>query len=232
LAQLANGMSSKAEVIAYHGWGFDSSCWRSWQAKFEQKGIQFHAFDRGYFGHPHEVSFGRSPKILIAHSYGLHLCPIAHLQQADLLIICNSFAKFHPEPESLKRRSQTLLKIMLNQLEANPQQVLQNFRSKCYFPQPEATIENTSYNLKLLISDLKDLGSSLIPLNQFEQIPIVILNGAEDQIVSPRQHQALVKLLGNNVQSIEIPDAGHALPFTHFQTCWSVLSATHAAYFS
>ena len=225
-------MGSKAEVIAYHGWGFDSTCWRSWQAQFEQQGLRFQAFDRGYLGNPVNVTFEQSPTIILVHSYGLHLCPIAHLQQADLLIIFSSFSEFHPEPELLKRRSQAILKIMLNQLEKSPQLVLDNFRSKCYFPQPEETVEKTFSNLELLINDLKDLGKTSISFDKLNHIPKIVFQGGKDQIVSSSQGKTLLKSLGSNAQYIEIPDAGHALPFTHFQTCWSVLSATHAAYFS
>jgi pimeloyl-[acyl-carrier protein] methyl ester esterase len=221
-----------AEVIAYHGWGFDSTCWQAWEQHFRATGLRFQTFDRGYFGHPVEVKFERSTKILLAHSYGLHLCPIAHLQQADLLIIFNSFSEFHPQPESLKRRSQAMLKTMLNQLEANPQLVLKNFRSKCYFPQPEEAIENKPYNLEKLIYDLNNLNKASITFDGLEQIPKIVLHGAKDRIVSPHQGKALLNLLGNNAQYIEIPDAGHALPFTHFQTCLSALNVTHAAYFS
>ncbi|MBW4659639.1 MAG: hypothetical protein KME15_13265 [Drouetiella hepatica Uher 2000/2452] len=225
-------MSDKAEVIAYHGWGFDSTCWQSWQAKFEQQNLQFQAFDRGYFCNPVEVKFGKSTKILLAHSYGLHLCPIAHLQQADLLIIFSSFSEFHPRQELLRRRSQTILRIMLDQLEKDPRFVLQNFRSKCYLPQPEETAEYKFYNLELLVSDLKNLDNSSIAFAKLEQIPKIIFHGTQDQIVSSSQSKTLLKSLGDNTEYIEIPDSGHALPFTHFHTCWSILNATHAAYFS
>ncbi|HEY9629912.1 MAG TPA: alpha/beta hydrolase [Coleofasciculaceae cyanobacterium] len=235
-------------AIAYHGWGFDASCWRSWEQQFDKTKVRFQAFDRGYFGCPAEASFGqavgfgqpasfeRSPKILLAHSYGLHLCPIAQLQQADLLVIFSSFSEFHPQRVSLRRRSQAILQLMLNQLDANPQLVLENFRSKCYFPHSEAVQPegHLAYNLELLISDLIHLGNTSLSLamtgESWQQIPKIIFHGTQDQIVSPDRVQALLNLLGN-AEYIEIPDAGHALPFTHVQTCWSALN-TYAAYFS
>ncbi|HEY9643788.1 MAG TPA: alpha/beta hydrolase, partial [Coleofasciculaceae cyanobacterium] len=166
---------------------------------------------------------------------GLHLCPVAQLQQADLLVIFSGFIEFHPTQDSLRRRSQLILKQMLSQLQVKPEVVLNTFKAKCYHPlvyQPAADASKTPYDLALLTQDLDNLDTSMINVEDLKQIPdIVILHGAQDQIVSPQQGHRLWQQLPNS-QLIEIPDAGHALPFTHFQTCLSVLHASHAAYFS
>lgn len=85
------------------------------------------------------------------------------------------------------------------------------------------------------MSDLISLGETSLSLamtcERWQQIPKIIFHGTQDQIVSPDRAQALLNLLGSHAEYIKIPDAGHALPFTHFQTCWSALN-TYAAYFS
>ncbi|NJR64931.1 MAG: alpha/beta hydrolase [Leptolyngbyaceae cyanobacterium CRU_2_3] len=90
-----------------------------------------------------------------------------------------------------------------------------------------------AYDLALLTQDLENLGTSSINLDRFRQIPhIVILHGAKDRIVSLKQGKNLAEQLPTHSQWIEIPDAGHALPFSHFQTCWSILNSMYGSYFS
>ncbi|NJR64932.1 MAG: hypothetical protein HC772_05825 [Leptolyngbyaceae cyanobacterium CRU_2_3] len=130
----------KLEVLAYHGWGFDNTCWRSWETRFAQQGDRFLTSDRGYFGNPVEypvqypIQYPVSPKIILTHSYGLHLCPIAQLEQTSLLVILSGFLEFHPCQESLRRRSQLILQQMLAQFQEKPEVVLSHFKAKCdYF---------------------------------------------------------------------------------------------------
>ena len=208
-----------SSIIAYHGWGFDCTCWQDWAARFEQAGIGFRAIDRGYFRA--EIG-GESPsRVIFVHSYGLHLCPIAHLQQADLLVIFSSFQMFHPQKESAKRRSQQILQQMLTQLRNYPIQVLDNFRQKC--DMPSAQIKPDSLNLDRLVADLQDLGSCAIDLAMLANLPqIVVFHGAGDRIVPVQKGRELAKALSNSLY-FEIAEAGHALPFTHLEECGAIL---------
>lgn len=137
------------EVLAFHGWGFDRHCWQFWQERFTELGYQFQAFDRGYFGNSYQPSFTDSDtrKIILAHSFGLHLCPIDLLQQADVLIAFNSFLSFHPESRAEKRRSQLVLQQMIRQFEQTPDLVLENFYTQAGY----------SYSLKVVSEGIQKI---------------------------------------------------------------------------
>ncbi len=208
-----------SSIVAYHGWGFDRTCWQGWAARFGNESISFRAIDRGYFGAA--IGDKNLNKVIFVHSYGLHLCPIADLQQAELLVIFSSFQTFHPHKESAKRRSQQILQQMLMQLENRPELVLDNFRQKCDLP--SAQIQTDSLNLDRLVEDLEDLGCCAIDLNLLAILPqIVVFHGAGDRIVPVQKGQELAKALSNSLY-FEIAEAGHALPFTHLEQCWSIL---------
>jgi pimeloyl-[acyl-carrier protein] methyl ester esterase len=236
------------KAVAYHGWGFDRTCWAPWKAW-----LDLAESDRGYFHHRVHID---SESIILAHSYGLHLCPLEQLKQAETLILFGCFLKFHPL--SQERRSRMMLGQMINQFEANPLAVLANFKAKSYHPQQmsdqedrflhsppnppcwgtsEPSAPGTSkspsmgdlgggsaahpLNFDLLLQDLKDLDTCEFDIILLQQIPkILILHGSHDRIVSVAKGRELSQLLPDNSQYIEIEQAGHGLPFTHAQTCW------------
>lgn len=214
-------------IIAYHGWGFDRTCWQPWKNLLAQRGDDLITSDRGYF---HSSSLPlTSPTadyrtILIAHSYGLHLCPSEQLQRADLLVLFSSFLAFHPQSKVKRRRSLLMLSQMMTQFETSPQSVLETFRTKCYYPVPweRSSDSNKALNSELLLHDLKDLNICSLDVSLLKKIPkILILHGAQDRIVSVEKGRELFEHLPDNSQYIEIEQAGHGLPFTHIDTCWS-----------
>lgn len=222
-----------SEVIAYHGWGFSAAEWSSWQPWLMQQGYDLKTFDRGYFGNLVEPSFSSTAnsKVIFVHSYGLHLCPAEQLQQADALIIFASFSDFHPEPANLRKRSQQILQQMITQWQANPALVLENFKVKCYHPQPwtksvqaktDSKTDSGQFSDRLL-QDLMHLNSSVLDLAVLQTIPrIVIFQGGSDRIVTPARGKALAQHLPTS-QYFEIAAAGHALPFTHTEHCQTIL---------
>ena len=131
-------MSIKGEIIAYHGWGFDKNCWQEWQ-EILSKEFHFKTYDRGYFQQEIYPEFADNnlTKIIFAHSFGLHLCSLKILKQANLLILFNSFAEFHPEKEKPRTRSKYALKLMMDEFKNNPKTVLKSFYQKCYYPSLE-----------------------------------------------------------------------------------------------
>lgn len=215
------------EVIAYHGWGFDASCWYEWQSQFDQQGWTFQSFDRGYWQQAIEPTFNpfAQTKMVMVHSYGLHLCPITQLQQADVLVILSSFAEFHSTSVN-KQRSRQMLQQMIDQFRLHPESVLSQFRVKCYHPFAWQGTISASINSELLLHDLNQLQTASLDLALLQPIPkILILHGSQDRIVSSAQGAELAaRLVGNgqNCQYYAI-DAGHALPFTHLDGCWSML---------
>lgn len=209
------------DIIAYHGWGYDSSCWQPWEAALTQPQCRFQRFDRGYFGTPKTPKFADAPtKIIFAHSYGLHLCPPEQLRQATALVLFNSFMTFHPEEHRLKQRSMKRLDRMVQQFQAQPEWVLSNFRTQCDHPLSDQPI--ALLNHPLLLADLEQLGNSMLDPRLLAHIPqLLILQGKRDRIVLPAQRERLEQVLPHS--QIGLIDAGHALPFTHLQDCWAAL---------
>jgi pimeloyl-[acyl-carrier protein] methyl ester esterase len=205
-------------AVAYHGWGFDRSCWQPWVEGFARRGGELEVGDRGYF---HQPVSPPAERIILAHSYGLHLCPIEHLQQADVLILFSSFVTFHPQQESNKRRSTFMLAQMTTQFEANPQAVLEAFKAKCYHPVPWIQSQPSAFNADLLRHDLEGLDVCTLDVAVLKSIPqVLILHGAQDRIVSSTKGRELWEGLPDNSQYVEIEQAGHGLPFTHVEACW------------
>ncbi|NJO41145.1 MAG: alpha/beta hydrolase [Cyanobacteria bacterium CRU_2_1] len=229
-------MNTNVEIIAYHGWGFDRTCWYPWKTLLLNKGFRFQLFDRGYFGNESNLTFNLpwqqrleeleipSKRVILIHSYGLHLCPIEHLQLSDLLIIFSSFREFHPELEPFRRRSKVVLDQMKQQLNKTPEIVLNTFKAKCYHPQLWQPIAHSACNLDLLVQDLEHLGTSSVNIELLQSLPkVIIFHGVDDRIVSIEKGQELFETLEANSDYFEIKGAGHALPFTHLKACWSFI---------
>lgn len=213
-------------IIAYHGWGFDRTCWQPWKDLLTQRGEDLRMSDRGYFNTSFQPVTPTTDHrtIVLAHSYGLHLCPSEQLQRADLLMIFSSFLSFHPQSESKRRRSRLMLSQMMTQFEVNPQSVLETFKVKCYYPVSLARLSDyhKALNPELLLHDLKDLDICSLDVALLKKIPkILILHGTQDRIVSVEKGRELFEYLPDNSQYIEIEQAGHGLPFTHLDDCWS-----------
>jgi pimeloyl-[acyl-carrier protein] methyl ester esterase len=213
-----------AEVLAYHGWGYSSADWQGWQNWLGQRQWLLKAFDRGYFGSSVQLQFNASAtaKLIFVHSYGLHLCPVEILMQADLLVIFSSFRQFHPEQTSLKKRSQQILQQMIIQFERQPDTVLQNFKAKCSQPINDSEPTPDLMDASLLCQDLHQLNICALDLLPLQQIPkIVVLHGAQDRIVPVAVGKALADELAASY--FEIESAGHALPFMQAATCQAIL---------
>ncbi len=223
-------MSRNLEAIAYHGWGFDQSCWSDWKDLFARRKIHLETFDRGYFGLAQSPVFTEDcDQILLTHSYGLHLCPIEQLRQTKLLVIISSFIDFHLHHERDKRRSQRVLQQMIQDCRQYPETVLTNFKIRC-----DSLLANpisSGLNIDLLVEDLQDLSVSCLNTQDLKQVPhILILHGAADRIVPCLKGQEMLENLQNHATSseinyFEIEGAGHALPFSHSKECWQIVSS-------
>lgn len=226
-------MSDKAEVIAYHGWGFDQTCWHQWRDYFVRSGISFETFDRGYFNQPAQPQFSIKScvKILFIHSYGLHLCPVNQFQKTNLLVIFSGFQAFHPYEQKAKHYSQRILTRMIRGFQKDPQKVLMEFHTNSYLPvemgeyslTKSLQLEN-GFEKELLLKDLQDLDRAIFELESIKSIDnIVILQGDTDGIVAAGQAEDLAdsidEITGQSVHFFIIQGAGHALPFTHFGHC-------------
>lgn len=226
-------MNQITEAIAYHGWGFDHSCWQSWKSVCDRQGIVLHCFDRGYFGAAVSPTFNPSSscKLILTHSYGLHLCPLKHLHQADLVVILSGFQSFHPSQPTAKRRSQLKLQQMIRQFEHSPKAVLETFWATCYHPLPWESDamgmwkdKGDLLNADLLLQDLRDLNTACLDVNSLKnRSKILIIHGASDRITPPDCAQTLCQTLPTS-DYVELPAAGHALPITHLEEIWRSLA--------
>ncbi len=220
-------MNIKGEIIAYHGWGFDSKCWKNWQEKLSDI-FQFQAYDRGYFGQENLPQFDNNTqkiKIIFAHSFGLHLCPLKQLKKANLLIIFNSFAEFHPKNEKQRKRSKYALKLMRYEFKENPKNVLETFSKKCYHPFPYIPLNYNIVNWEKLEQDLQLLDSSILDINLLKKVPkIYIIHSSKDRIVSPSHGQEFANNVNNNTQYFEVKGIGHSLPFTDIKSCLPIVN--------
>ncbi|WNZ25315.1 alpha/beta hydrolase [Leptolyngbya sp. NK1-12] len=227
----SNRSLSRSEVLAYHGWGFDHSCWQGWQEWLEQQSCDLKTADRGYFDASNSVNCKDDLfKVIFVHSYGLHWCPVEQLNQADVLVIFSSFLEFHPEPPNLKKRSQTTIQQMLGQLSSdevrdsssNPRLMLQKFLTRSYHPIAWHGPIPETLNIERLRQDLQHLNIAVIDPAVSRSVPqVVVLHGSADRIVSATKGKALAEQL--KCPYFEIPTAGHALPFTHAEHCQAIL---------
>ncbi|MDN5835792.1 MAG: alpha/beta hydrolase [Nitrosospira sp.] len=219
-------MKLKAEILAFHGWGFDRSAWSVWQ-NYLAPSYRLQAFDRGYYGRPHDPVFSDpgSRKIIFAHSYGLHLCPPRQLESCDFLVIFSGFIHFHPETPRLQNKSHLILQRMQERFTIEPAAVIGDFMRRCYAPVTYENHLSGAPDLNRLADDLRLLAYSRISTAMIEKVrQIHILHGAEDWIVPKEQGRTLFETLRHrHAQYHEFEGAGHGLPFSHTAQCWSIL---------
>lgn len=214
------------DVIAYHGWGFDASCWDPWK-KLLGNSFQLRCYEAGYFGRPEKapvLSDDHMPKIVMAHSFGLHLCPESHFQKADLVVVFSGFLQFHPVAAQYNRRSRLMLNQMMNRLDEDPQKVLKDFYKNTFHPAEPTNLPRGDFKADLLHRDLQELDTHKIgPEVMKKADKMCILHGSKDAIVPRRKGRELYDSFSSKSQYFEINDAGHALPFTHAGQCWQFL---------
>lgn len=218
-------MNDQIEAIAYHGWGFEQSCWSVLKSLFASRQIHLSTFDRGYFGAKQTPVFTDGHyKVLLTHSYGLHLCPHEQLRQANLLVIASGFMDFHPHNDRDKRRSQRILQQMIQECRQHPETVLSTFKTRC--ADPSASQIPLDLDRDLLVKDLQDLSTSCLNMQAIKTVPhSLIFHGATDRIVPCLKGQEIFAHLMDNAAYFEIENAGHALPFSHPKDLWQILSS-------
>lgn len=218
-------MRLQAEILAFHGWGFDRNAWSVWR-DYLVPSCRLQAFDRGYYGQPHNSEFTEpdTRKIIFVHSYGLHLCPPRQLESCDLLVIFNGFIHFHPQSPRPQKRSRLILQRMQDRFAIEPVAVVGDFMRRCYAPAMYEDHLGSEPDLNRLAEDLRVLDQTRIAMTALEEVPYIqILHGTEDRIVPNRQGRALFEALRPQARYHEIEGAGHGLPFSHTPHCWSIL---------
>jgi pimeloyl-[acyl-carrier protein] methyl ester esterase len=210
----------RAEAIAHHGWGFDQQCWCNWQVALAEQGIILQTADQGYFGPRLTPRFQtEAPKLLLAHSFGLHQIPMETLASAQGLIILAGFLTFHPSQEPQHSRSVAALTALQQQFEQQPQVTLAAFRQQCFRPQADPFNLPTQLNRAVLARDLAALHTHQLDLAMVRQIPQILwMQGHLDRIVPLAVGQALAQALPQATQR-ELPRSGHGFPFSETNLC-------------
>lgn len=218
-------MEKKLEILAYHGWGFDSSFWEPISKILPTK-IELKSANRGYTGKAFHPRFDADTKhrVVFTHSFGLHWCNSAVLSKADLLVIFNGFGDFHPEEEKLRKISTKGLERMISGFEISPRSILEGFYRNCFNSEDHVPDIPTDYNSETLLEDLRQLRSTRFPLIDLDfGSTMVALDGGQDKILlSPRGEQITASHYHKKFVHV-FEDEGHALPFTNPQDCWSYL---------
>lgn len=223
-------------LIAFHGWGLGPGYWQRWADLCQGSGWLFSAYDRGYFctgslpTSPLTFTPGVPWRGILAHSYGLHLCPPSLWQEANFAIVWGGFPHFHPLDPALGRSSRRRLQQMIRQCDRQPQAVLQQFWHQTAAPEPwdPASLGRSlgpppwgEWNITRLVQDLQDLDRSHFTP---PPLPLLWFHGAEDAIVPPALGQELGRLWQSQgdqrVTGYLMPQAGHGLPWSHASWCW------------
>ena len=205
-------MSSKAEILPVHGWGFDETFWNALGNEISDE-YSILKWRRGYFSDAvhNDFSGNADLNVLIAHSFGAHLLSHSWLEKADLLIIISGFLTFHPGTPQFRKRSRAVLKSMIEKLNESTEEVLSEPPS--------------NHNKEVLMKDLNALNHAKLNMEALQKVPnICIIHGTSDRIVPNMKGRELFRQLGEQAKYYEIKKTGHALPVTDAKTCWKFIA--------
>ena len=203
------------DVVAQHGWGFGAWCWDRWREVLPAN-FALHCPDRGYFAPIVEVA--ARPRIVLAHSLGLHLLSPQLYAAVELIVIVSGFRSFHSACSRQARRSRRTVDQMLARLEREPAALLADFYARCGSP-PDSRCPGT-IDADSLRRDLQLLQESVLELSAIPAAAqVLILHGSRDRVVPVERAEELHESLPNSTLAI-VAEAGHALPLTHARACW------------
>jgi len=203
------------DVVAQHGWGFGAWCWDRWRDGLPA-GFALHCPDQGYFGPAMAVEV--RPRIVLAHSLGLHLLSPQLWAGAELIVVLSGFRSFHSACDRQARRSRRTVEQMLARLAREPAALLADFYARCGAPPDSRWPE--SIDADGLRRDLQLLQESVLELSAIPAAAqVLILHGSRDRVVPVERAEELRELLPNSALAI-VAEAGHALPLTHVRACW------------
>jgi 8-amino-7-oxononanoate synthase len=222
------------QLIAMHGWAGDGGHWQAWQPAVTSRGWGLQLGERGYGRRPALLPpwplHGR--KGLICHSLGVHLVPPEVLAASEAVVLLASFGRFVP-PGAAGRPLRIALAGMAAELQESgdeltdslrAQQLLQRFLRKVQgqgalaagvaAPSGPADQPIGAAGRDRLRCDLELLGRlTALPASFPRQVPVLLLEAADDPIVHPaardrlRQElpQARVKLLAGSGHAMADP---------------------------
>lgn len=205
----------RTEIVLQHGWGFDATSWSKWLPALSSKGRVILG-ERGYFGSRKLApvfSENAQRKIVIAHSYGVHLVPKETMRQADTLIVIASFIDLQSNSRAIRS--------MLRKFDSAADLVLTDFWRNCYTPECVgfSVLAPGSMNERALGDDLIALSSSALDVAAIEQIPNVVLIQPESDRIVPEDARLHLRGALPHASVIRISGAGHAIHITQTERC-------------
>ncbi len=218
---------ASVELVLLHGWALDASFWSEWShvAEAIAPNTRLTALERGYFGSAQtdpRFSQSASTRVLVTHSFGLHLAPEELFEKADLLVIISGFAHFHCGSDKEARVSQIAIRKMLQKLNQEPTQVLKDFYRNCALPDGygiDQISQPKKIQIELLRADLELLNSSTVNSEWLSRPrDVLLLHGQRDKI-APAQHVEDLKNIRPDARVSIHADASHALPYENPQWC-------------
>lgn len=208
-----------------HGWSGEARHWDPWRAAASPIGWSWQSGERGYGdAAPQQPGWREGGRrVVIAHSMGSHLLPEAVLAAADAVVLLASFGRFVP-PGPSGRRLRTALAAMAAQLQ-DPEAaraMLQRFLREAAAPEPAELLppgpaEGPLGELQRqrLRHDLELLGQTAgLPSGFPPDIPVLVVEAAQDRIVLPEARQLLRRDLEaqrSRTDWLTLQDAGHCL---------------------
>jgi pimeloyl-ACP methyl ester carboxylesterase len=219
----------RTEVILQHGWAFDSRAWWQWLAPMHSAGADVLLGERGYFGGTQfspKFSSNAEMRIIVAHSLGLHMLDDVCLRNADVILSIGSFLQFHPEQPLDRKRSQRVMRMMLDKFRVAPYEVLQQFLANTYYPASETmpvSYPHSHLDVDRLFEDLRFLDRTVLDPELLRGKQLIIAHGAHDKIVPVTAAAAMIEALPESVFYL-FTEAGHALSLTHAPECLHLLT--------
>ena len=211
------------QILAMHGWAGHAGTWSHWRQCLEAEGLIWTSANRGYGGEEPVSpawSKGPQPKVLIAHSLGLHLLPAAVLAQADAVVLLGSFSTFVPHGRAGRAVAAALQGMQAALGTAQELVMLERFLDKAASPHPRSALPPapllqglTTLGRQRLQQDLALLTQCrTLPPRWPETVPVLVVQGEQDAVVHAASAQQLIDDLGNQPLTLHRdPNWGHAL---------------------
>ena len=218
---------ASVELYFMHGWGFNSQIWQEWTLPSLGNVVR-NKFDRGYFSKAN-MTFpldSHALRVLIVHSFGLHMVPKELFAKIDFLVLISSFNNFLTNSND-DRVQKKKLAIMRRKFSTHPKEVLADFYLECGIDavKEAAFVTFETLNQDFLKTDLDLLVTSSFDLALLSSIPrILLLHGENDRVVSINQSKILQSKLSNSHLFI-IPQGEHALPLLNYRECADLVEA-------
>ena len=222
------------QIITQHGWGLDKSFWDSYKIGFKKKQWHWQDNERGYFSKNANQSkwikndLNNGLKMVLCHSFGLHLIQENILKEASHVILINSFNNFLPSSKKRNLIYRSLKRMEKKIISFQSEDMLKEFLHRSFSPNDiNINFQNMYYkNLKslnnnLLLNDLQKLYKDKHFLKSFEKnCNVVVINSKNDLILDQDSSNRFIELLNKTLNKkpnvVELSNQGHCLTNINF----------------